>query len=265
VRPEVLTPTSAAEAAEAFGDGSGVTVLGGGTIVMPELSHGRLRPERVLLLSRAGLTGVSRANGVVSIAAATPIVALEGGDEPLASAAAHVADPEIRAQATVGGNLCAGPAAETPRGDLQAPLLALGARVRSTGEGGERTEPLEDFLADGTGRLLLAVEYDEAARSAAFASVRRPHAHHYSILAVCAVRSADDVCVAVAGAGPRGRRCPAVEAAARSGASPAEAADRVLDDVGDALQDDALASAWYRRQVLPGLVARALADLKGES
>ena len=43
--PELLTPTSPAEAAAAFGDGAGVTVMGGGTILLPELTYGRLRPD----------------------------------------------------------------------------------------------------------------------------------------------------------------------------------------------------------------------------
>ena len=58
---EVLLPASPDEAAQAFGDGDGVTVLGGGTIVVPEITHGRLRPGRVLMLGRSGLDGVSRA------------------------------------------------------------------------------------------------------------------------------------------------------------------------------------------------------------
>ena len=39
--PDVLFPSSEAEAAAAFGDGDGVTVVGGGTIVVPELTQGR--------------------------------------------------------------------------------------------------------------------------------------------------------------------------------------------------------------------------------
>ena len=81
---------------------------------------------------------------------------------------------EVRAQATVGGNLCSVASDDAPRGDLQAPLLALGASVRSTGKGGEKTEPLEDFLADGAGRLVLDVSYDDAARQAAYASFVAP-------------------------------------------------------------------------------------------
>jgi carbon-monoxide dehydrogenase medium subunit len=256
---EVLLPTSPDEAAQAYGDGDGVTVLGGGTIVMPEITYGRLRPGRVLMLGRSGLDGVSRAGGVVTIGAAVTVAALEGADEPLATAARHVADPEIRGQATVGGNLCSAASDEAPRGDLQAPLIALGARVRSVGAGGERTEPVEDFLASPAGRLVLDVSYDDVARTSGYAAARRPHAHHYTILAAAAVRADDAVRVAVTGAGPTGLRCPSVEQALASGASGADAAAKVLDDVEPG--DDALASAWYRSRVLPSLVARALADL----
>ena len=122
---------------------------------MPELTHGRLKPDKVLMLGRSGLDKVTREGGTVTIGAVTSVSALEELDEPLSTAARHVADREIRAQATVGDNLCAGPGPEAPRGDLQAPLIALGARVRSAGKGGERTEPVEDFLAGGTnGRLV---------------------------------------------------------------------------------------------------------------
>src|SRR4051812_36309719 len=193
---EVLVPGSADEAIAAFGDGSGVTVVGGGTIVMPEVTAARLKPVKALLLGKAGLSGVTREGGKVTIGAATPVSELEGGDEPLATAAGHVADIEVRAQATVGGNLCTSSSPDAPRGDLQAPLLALGATVRSAGAGGEKTEPLEEFLANGGGRLLLDVSYDEAERKAGYASVWRPHAHHYTILAVSAAKRDGELRVA---------------------------------------------------------------------
>src|SRR5581483_10487165 len=105
-RVEVVVPASPEEAVSAFGEGVDLTVIAGGTIVMPDLMARRVRPTRALLLTRAGLAGVERAAGKVTIGAATPLAALEDGDEPLATAARHVADPEIRGQATVGGNLC---------------------------------------------------------------------------------------------------------------------------------------------------------------
>lgn len=256
----VLVPTSAAEAASAFGDGRGITVLAGGTMVVPGLALGRFRPERTLFLGRAGLDGVENAGGRFSIGAMTPVAELiDGSPEPLATFARHVADYEIRGQATIGGNICAAPGGTVPTGDLQAPLLALDARIRSTGAGGERTHSIDDFLGAGpAGRLVLAVEVDEPKRAAA-AAVRRPHAHAYSVLAVAAAETAGGVRVAITGAGPRAVRAAAVEQALAGGASAADAAAKALDGLEPA--DDALATGWYRSQVLPGLVERALNDL----
>ncbi len=164
-----------------------------------------------------------------------------------------MADLEVRAQATVGGNLCAEASADAPRGDLQAALIALGATVRSGGKGGERTEPVEDFLANSAGRLVLDVSYEEAPRQTGYASAWRPHAHHYTILAVAAAKRDGELRVAATGLGPRAVRLTAVE---QSG----NAADALG---GLEPRDDALASAWYRGQLLPRLVERALATLEG--
>lgn len=244
----LVVPTSADEAVAAFGDGSDVTVVAGGTIVVPDIVAGRVRPTRALLLTRAGLDGVTRSDGKVTIGAMTPIAALEDGDEPLATAARHVGDGEIRGQATLGGNVCSEASADAPRGDLQAALIALGASVRSTGTGGERTEPLEDFLADGAGRLVLDVSYDDGPRQTGYAAAWRPHSHHYTILAVAAARRNGELRVAATGLGPHAVRLTAVEQGG---------------DVGDVeARDDALASAWYRGHLLPRLVERALADLE---
>jgi len=238
-----------------------VTVLAGGTILMPELNYGRLRPERVLLLQDAGLTGIHRDGSSLTFAAMTTLADLEAAPEPLATAARSVADHEIRAQATLGGNLCAPPGSEGPRGDLQAALIALGARVRSVGQDGERTEAVEDFLAGGTDdRLVLEVELEEP-RRAGHASLRRPHTHSYTILAVCAAETSEGVRVGVTGAGPTGIRARSVEQALADGASAEDGAAKVLDDAKP--HDDALASAWYRERMLPVLVRRALDDLEG--
>ena len=253
---EVLMPASAAEAVEGFGDGRGVTVFAGGTILMPELSYGRYpRGGRTLLLAGAGLDGIS-GDGTVTIGAMTRLAALVGsGLEPLATAAADIADLEVRGLATVAGNLCA------PRGDLQAPMLAVGARVRSAGAGGERIEAVEDFLAnagDREPRLVLAIEVDRP-RRASYLSQRRAHAHSYAVMSVACAETADGVRVAVGGVGPRAVRLHAVEGALGDGASAAEAAARGLEDVEPT--DDALASAWYRRAVLPTVLMRALEQM----
>jgi carbon-monoxide dehydrogenase medium subunit len=258
--PEVLSPTSPAEAAQAFGDGAGMTVVAGGTIVLPELTYGRLRPEKALLLSQAGLSGVSLEGTTTTIGAATRLADLTGLPAPLGPCAANVADLEIRGQATLGGNVCAGGGADAPRGDLQGALLALGATARSTGAGGEKTEPLEDFLVHRDGRLLLDVSFEQPA-AGAFVALDRPHTHDYTALAVSAARAADGaIRIAATGAGSHGQRLPSAEAKADD---PAAAGEAALADVSP--RDDALASSWYRSKTLPVLIRRALAELKEAS
>ena len=116
---ETLVPTSADEAARLFGDGDGLTVFAGGTILLPEISAGRLKPERALMLHRSGLDEIDSEGGALRIGAMTPVAALVGGPNDLLSRfAEHVGDGEVRRNATVGGNLCATPGVGAQRGDL---------------------------------------------------------------------------------------------------------------------------------------------------
>jgi len=256
VTVEALVPTSADEAASLYGDGAGVTVVGGGTILLPEIAEGREKPRRALMLHRARLDTLHVDGERVVIGTMAPLAALaDAPDEVLASAARHIGDGEIRRSATVGGNVAAPAAADSHRGDLGAPLIALGARVRSTGAGGERIEPIEDYLAgDRAGRLVLHVEYDRFERRFGAAGLRRRHAHSYSVatVAVCARADGSDLRIGVSGVGPTAVRCRTVEQS--------RAAGDVLTDVEPV--DDAVASAAYRRTVLPMLVREALDQLE---
>jgi CO/xanthine dehydrogenase FAD-binding subunit len=260
VGADVLFPTSPTEAATVFGDGSDVTVIGGGTIVMPEISYGRLRPGKTVVLTHAGLAGISRAGSTITIGASTPLSALVDLPAPVGPCAANIADREIRGQATLGGNLCAGASGDAPRGDLQGALLAAGATARSTGAGGERSEPLESFLESRSGRLLLDVSFEEPA-AGSFVALDRPHTHDYTAMAVSAARGSDGtVRIAVTGAGSHGQRLITAEAKA---GDPAAAGEAAAADVSP--RDDAIASAWYRSKTLPVLVRRALEQLKEAS
>ena len=133
---EVLFPASSDEAVAAFGDGTGVTLIGGGTIVVPEITYGRRAPTTALMLGKAGLAGISREGSRVTIGATTPLAELLELPRRLARAQQAWPTVRVRSQATVGGNLCAGEGAEVPRGDLQSALLAVGAVVSSAGADG---------------------------------------------------------------------------------------------------------------------------------
>ena len=253
---EILMPGSEDEAIAAFGDGADVVVVGGGTIVVPDLTYRRLRPTKALMLGRAGLSGIEKDGSRVTIGAMTPVQELTEMAAPLGPCASNVADLEIRSQGTVGGNLCAGEGQDAPRGDLQSAFLALGATARSAANGEVTEEPLEEFLGNQA-RLLLSVSFDEPA-AGAFAGLDRPHTHDYTALAVSGAKSADGTLrLAATGTGSWGVRLPSAEVAA---GDPAAAGEAALQDVTP--HDDALASAWYRSKVLPVLVRRVLTDLQ---
>jgi CO/xanthine dehydrogenase FAD-binding subunit len=253
---DVLFPTSAGEAASMYGDGAEITVFGGGTILLPEIAAGRVKPGRALMLHRTGLDRLQVDVDRVVIGAMVPIAALlDAPDEALSTGARHIADREVRQSATVGGNLSAPDATDSHRGDLGAPLIALGARVRSVGAGGERVEPVEEFLAgDRSRRLVLEVDYDRFERRTGAAGIRRRHAHSFAVAAVvaCARQDGTDLRVAVSGVSPTAVRCRTVEASRDAG--------DILSDVEPF--DDAVASAAYRRTVLPKLVREALDQLE---
>ena len=253
---EILMPSSEEEAIAGFGDGADVIVVGGGTIVVPDMTYRRLQPTKALMLGRAGLSGIEKDGSHVTIGAMTPVQELTGMAAPLGPCASNVADLEIRSQGTVGGNLCAGEGQDAPRGDLQSAFLALGATARSAANGEVTEEPLEEFLGNQA-RLLLSVSFDEPA-AGAFAGLDRPHTHDYTALAVSGAKGADGILrLAATGTGSWGVRLPSAEAAA---GDPAAAGEAALKDVTP--HDDALASAWYRARVLPVLVRRVLTDLQ---
>jgi CO/xanthine dehydrogenase FAD-binding subunit len=139
----------------------------------PLMTHGALWPETVLMLQRAGLGGIVDSivdGGTLEIGAAATLAAVaDVAPEPLASAA-RIPDYEIRGQATLGGNIMIG-------GDLQTALVAMGAHVRSAGAGGERVDPVAEFIAAPSGRLVLSVEVPRPRRWAHELDRQRQAAH----------------------------------------------------------------------------------------
>ena len=97
---EVLFPSSVDEAVDQFGDGAGVTVVAGGTIVVPEITYGRLTPGRALMLGGAGLDTIDDDGTTVTVGAGVRVsrlTELADAVPALAQCALNVADVEIRA------------------------------------------------------------------------------------------------------------------------------------------------------------------------
>jgi len=144
------SPDSLDEALEALAEhGSDAEVVGGGTWVVPEMTHGARVPTHVVDLRRAGLSGVAESNGGVSIGAMTtyaqlanaPLIAERAG--ALATMAAGITGgAQVRNQGTLGGSACYA----TPSSDAPGALVGLDATMNLRSSSGSRSVAAGDFF-----------------------------------------------------------------------------------------------------------------------
>jgi CO/xanthine dehydrogenase FAD-binding subunit len=221
--------------------GAGGTVLAGGTHVMPRLGAS----GSLVSLRHAGLTGITQTDGVVTIGAATTLARVGREVAFLRDAIESIASPTIRNLATVGGNLFV----PQPHGDLAVCLLALDARVTIVDAGGTREVSVDE--AEG---LVTQVRFKTPAQWFYTKAMRRKQ-NSASIVTV----ASDGTRIALGGVAPRPIRALAAEAALAGtiDREHVEAAAAAAVEDADPF-DDAYASAWYRRRVLPVHVRRAL-------
>lgn len=160
---------STAELFDVLGEhGADARILAGGQSLVASLNL-RLSEPRVLvdISHLPGLSGITVADGTVTVGALTRHAAIAGSDVVrthlplLAQAVAHVAHPAIRNRGTIGGSLALNdPAAEYP-----AVALALGATMVVRGQTGVRRVPAPGFFrgiyatALAQDELLEAVEF----------------------------------------------------------------------------------------------------------
>ena len=273
-------PVSLEEAAAILRAGN-VTILAGGTDVMPQTHAGRLRFQPVLMNIRRvpELRGIAEHDGVVRIGALTTITELLESTlvqqrlGMLWQACDHFASEQIRNAATIGGNLCNA----SPAGDTLVPLLALEARAvlaaKPDGSLTMRRVPLQQFfLAPGRtcrepGEILAAVEVPLP--PAGFAGEFYKHGTRPGLdiaaIAIAAGARRDrgvlrDVRIAFGAVAPTPIRAPRTELALE-GRAPDEAtleaaARTALEEVQPI--SDVRASDWYRRELLHNMLKRVL-------
>ena len=274
------TPHSLDEAAEILRAGN-VTVLAGGTDVMPQSRIGKLKLQPVLMSLRGvpELKGIREEGGVVRLGALVTISELLENTlvrerlKVLWQACDHFASDQIRNAATVGGNLCNA----SPAGDTLVPLLALDARAvlasKPNGKLHQRRVPLAEFFT-GPGRtvrtgaeLLAAVEVPLPPKGAVgefYKHGTRPGLDISAIAIAFAARrdgkALRDVRVAFGAVAPTPIRAPRTEAALE-GRVPDEqtleaAASAALGEVHPI--SDLRASDWYRRELIHNMLKRVV-------
>ncbi len=280
---DFLEPGSVLEASRMLADlGDECRVMAGGTALMLALRQRMLAPTHIVSLARIdALLGISfdAAKGLRIGAlsrhcdvAASPVV--QQHYPMLASMAARVANPQVRNQGTLGGNLCYGDPATDPPGCL----MALDAQVVLANASGERVLGMEEFLLD---YYVTAIEPDEVVveirvpapapdASGSYVRFLRTAAEHRPLVNVSLyARRKGAFCqsaLLVVGASvPVSRRVRRAEEflagktitldVAR------EAADMVAADIGPL--SDSRGASDYRRDMVRVVTRRTIADLFG--
>jgi CO/xanthine dehydrogenase FAD-binding subunit len=238
--------------------------LGGGTLVIRSANEGDVSFSTYIRAVEPALTAIAVDGNRVTLGASVTMGRLIADDRVkcLAKAAHAVGGPAIRNMATVGGNLYA----PAPYGDLGVALLALDATV----EIGVASLPLAEFFK---GRdtvharsVLRSVSFDLPAQGALnFAKTARVKPKGVSVVTIAAVieesgGTIKSARVAYGCMADRPTRATAVETAL---AGKPRTADGIAGALAVATEGtdpitDAIASAWYRTQVLPVHFGRLL-------
>lgn len=273
-------PTSLEEATDILRAGN-VTVLAGGTDLMPQTQAGRVRFQPVLMNVRRvpQLLGIAEQGAVVRIGALVTITELLESAlvrerlNILWQSCDHFASDQIRNVATIGGNLCNA----SPAGDTLVPLLALNAIVvlaaKPDGALQSRRVPLADFLLGpgrtcrAPGELLAAVEVPLP--PAGFAGEFYKHGTRpgLDIAAIAIALGARregallrDVRIAFGAVAPTPIRAPRTEAALEGrrpdGATLEAAVQAALGEIHPI--SDVRATDWYRRELIGNILKRVL-------
>ncbi len=260
----VKTFARLAEAAGALASERGARYMAGGTLIMRQLNEADPAIETVVRSTDQSLLLITASSARIELGAGVTMAAIlaERDLAFLHPVARAVGGPAIRQAATVGGNLF------SPRADFATVLLVLDATVTLAGGFGQRELPLEEFLGrrERGSALVSSIAFKRPpGGSLRFVKVRRTHPRGMSVLSIAAqVPFANGritgARVAYNGMDVRPVRAKAAERALESRALDAAgiASALAVATDGTSPSDDAIASAWWRREILPVHLGRLL-------
>src|SRR5690625_1412719 len=246
-------------AASALRGGRSARFLGGGTLLMRAVNDGDQSFDTLVRAVDPSLCQIRSEGDGVSIGAAVTMTEISRHRDLafLAPAALAVGGPAVRNMATLGGNLFA----DSPYGDLTVALLALGCRIGFVGQGGRGIE-IEEFLRDREryhGAIVRSVTVARPREPSAFRFVKvsRVKPNGIALLSIAAhlpqlggrIR---DARIAYGAMGPRPLRARAVERVLEGRYLDESLIEEAAAAASDGIEPrtDALASSWYRREVI---------------
>jgi CO/xanthine dehydrogenase FAD-binding subunit len=256
----VKTFATSGEAASALSSDRSARYLGGGTLVMRALNEGDISISTVVRATDHALTRIDLSSARVAIGAGVTFAKIlaERDLAFLHAPARSIGGPAVRNMGTVGGNLFA----PNPYGDLAVALLALDAVVSVQGGLGVRDMPIEEFLQSRerqSGALVLAVSCQRPASADAFRYRKvariKPKGGSVITLAAHLPMSGGRITgarIALGSMAPIQMRAKAAERAleGRSLDTATIAAAAAAATEGTSPTDTALASAWYRQEIV---------------
>jgi xanthine dehydrogenase small subunit len=275
---DVRSCATMAEAAGILSGDRSARLLGGGTIVMRDVNEGRMTDGTIIRITDPAFRALNASGARVELGAGVTMAAIIASRDLafLHAPARAIGGPAVRSMATVGGNLFA----ETPYGDFTVALLALDAQVSvQSGYGSARAMALEEFLAarsrGGLG-LVTSVSFakPQSADAFRFRKVSRVKPKGISVMSIAAhlpgsgrISGARVAYGAMAATPIRAKGVErALEGKTLSGGSLDSAAITAAKQAaaeGISPATDAIASEWYRREVLPVHLGRLLMNEAG--
>lgn len=253
-------PSSVADAVAALSGAEEGKVLSGGQTLIPTMKQHLAAPSDLVdVRGIDGMSGVTVADGAVTIGAATTHADVASNADVLAHLpglaclAGGIGDPAVRAMGTIGGSV----ANNDPAADYPAAVLGLGATVVTD----KREIAADDFFqgmfttALDEGEIITAIRFP-VAKKAGYAKLPNP-ASRYAIAGVFVADTGAGVRVAVTGAGEDGVHRNAALEAALGGDFSADAVEGVAANE-DGMMADIHASAAYRAHVVNVLAKRAV-------
>jgi xanthine dehydrogenase small subunit len=266
---DVRVATSMAEAAGILTADQRTKLLSGGTLVMRDVNEGRLLDGTLLRVTDPAFRQMNTSGARIELGAGvTMAMVLNNRDLAWLNAVARaVGGPAIRQMATIGGNLFA----ETPYGDFAVALLALDAQVMvQSGYGSARAVAIEEFLnarERGVSGLVTGLQFARPQNPTdfRFCKVSRVKPKGLSVMSIAAhlpnaggrISQPRIAYGAMASTPVRARGAErALEGKALDATSIQAAKAAALEGTRPAT--DAIATEWYRREVLPVHLGRLL-------
>lgn len=260
---DVRTFDSLTEAARALIASRGARFLAGGTLVMRALNEGDQAIDMIVRTTDPAFLQIQSQGDRITIGAGVTMSQILASRDLafLHPVARIVGGPAVRNMATIGGNLFA----PHPYGDLTAALLVTEATVSLAGGVGARDIPLAALLRDRDrqpAQLVASVTVQRPRDPAGlrFTKVARVKPKGISLLSIAVAAGNRSTRVAYNGMAPTPIRALAVERALEGKTLDAGSIAPALAVAaeGTSPADDAIASAWYRREVLPVHLKRLL-------